>query len=382
MHHSDTAADGSRKHMRLRSELADQISQGAFRPGQFLPSEPELARRFALSRSTVRQALASLEGDGLVERLPGKGTVVTGAPQTNTQLAAFALVLPEIQSGHYPALVDGFAAAAAELHYQILVCTTGNDVRRQGDIILQLLDKRVAGVALLPPTVGETPDYQLRQLQSQGIPIVMLHRSIDSVAAPMIAMPYEEVATLAADRLIEMGHRNIAYIASHRNPGSLRYEQALRLAIRKAGGSLPSELVYYGTSAVAVPDDEWFREIEVVIRQMLSLPSAQRPTAIFDPWDSHTEAIYFLLTRLGIQVPDEISLVSFGGAKRGNTLAQRLAAVTIDEALTAATTVKLLDEMSRGARPINDDARFTVPLSFYNGESMAPPAVGESLSAN
>lgn len=377
MQQSGTAADGSRKHVRLRTELADQINQGAYRPGQFLPSEPELARRFELSRSTVRQALASLEGDGLVERLPGKGTVVTGASQSSTQLAAFALVLPEIQSGHYPALVDGFAAAASELHYQILVCTTGNDVRRQGDIILQLLDKRVAGVALVPPTIGETPDYQLRQLQSQGIPIVMLHRAVDSVAAPMMAMPYEEVATLAADRLIEMGHRRIAYIASHRSAGSIRYEQALRLAIRKAGGALPENLVYYGKSAAGVPDEECIREIESVVSSMLSLPADQRPTAIFDPWDSHTEAVYFVLTRLGVQVPNELSLVSFGGAKRGNTLARRLTAVTIDEARTAAMTVKLLDEMRRGARSINDDARFNVPLSFYNGESVAPVTAGD-----
>ncbi len=50
----------------------------------------------------------------------------------------------------------------------------------QGDIILQLLDKRVAGVALLPPTVGKTPEYHFRQLQNQGIPIVMLHRGVDA----------------------------------------------------------------------------------------------------------------------------------------------------------------------------------------------------------
>lgn len=380
MHHSGMAADGSRKHMRLRTELADQINQGAFRPGQFLPSEPELARRFALSRSTVRQALASLEGDGLVERLPGKGTVVTGATPQNAQLAAFALVLPEVQSGHYPALVEGFAAAASDLHYQILVCTTGNDVRRQGDIVLQLLDKRVAGVALLPPTIGDTPDYQLRQLQAQGIPIVLLHRAVESVAAPVIAMPYEEVATLAAERLVELGHHRIAYIASHRNAGSLRYEHALRLAVRKAGGQLPEELVHYGSNpsrAAGSPDDAGILEIESVLKGMLALPADRRPTAIFDPWDADTEAAYFVLTRLGVQVPQELSLVSFGGAKRGNTLARRLTAITVDEAKTAVTTVKLLDEMRRGTRSINDDVRYSVPLGFFGGESVAAPLLSQ-----
>ena len=168
---------------------------------------PSLARRFAISRSTVRQALFALEHDGFVERLPGKGTVVREREGSSpaTQLAVFAIVLPEIQSGHYPALVDAFASAADELHYQILVCTTGNEISKQGDIILQLLDKACGRCCLLPPTIGKTPEYHFRQLQNQGIPIVMLHRPVSGVSAPLIAMPFEEVMTKAADLLVSRG---------------------------------------------------------------------------------------------------------------------------------------------------------------------------------
>ena len=121
-----------KKHAQLRSTLANEIAKGGYAAGQFLPSEPELARRFAISRSTVRQALFALEQDGFVERLPGKGTVVVDRDlrSQNAKLAAFAIVLPEIQTGHYPGLVEGFASAASDLHYQILVCTTGNQVSR------------------------------------------------------------------------------------------------------------------------------------------------------------------------------------------------------------------------------------------------------------
>ncbi len=105
-----TSTDSGPKHTQLRTMLESEITSGAYSPGKFLPSEPELARRFAISRSTVRQALFALEQDGFVERLPGKGTVVREREGGNQpgQLAAFAIVLPEIQSGHYPALVDAF----------------------------------------------------------------------------------------------------------------------------------------------------------------------------------------------------------------------------------------------------------------------------------
>jgi GntR family transcriptional regulator of arabinose operon len=373
--HGTLDADSGKKHAQLRSMLATEISRGDYPPGKFLPSEPELARRFALSRSTVRQALFALEQDGLIERLPGKGTVVRDleAGRHASQLAAFAIVLPEIQSGHYPALVDSFASAASELHYQILVCTTANEITRQGDILLQLLDKRVAGVALLPPTVGSTPEYHFRQLQSQGIPLVMLHRGVKNVSAPLIAMPFEEVILNAVEMLIQHGHRKIAFLASHRSEAVTRYEAALRLALRKVGGDLAPELVRIGSSTTSTVDAARTLEIEEALCAMLSLPDGQRPTAIIDPWDSDMEACYFALTCAGIEVPHQISLVSFGGASRLNALTKRLTAVTVNELMTARLTAKLLDEMLRGDRPITDTSIFPVPLGIHSGETVAKP---------
>ena len=49
-------------------------------PGDPLPSEAELCERFSVSRMTVRQALAELTNDGLVERRRGQGTFVAHRP--------------------------------------------------------------------------------------------------------------------------------------------------------------------------------------------------------------------------------------------------------------------------------------------------------------
>lgn len=370
-----TEPDAGKKHSQLRTMLESEITSGAYAPGKFLPSEPELARRFAVSRSTVRQALFALEQDGFVERLPGKGTVVREREGTSaaSQLAVFAIVLPEIQSGHYPALVDAFASAASELHYQIMVCTTGNEISRQGDIMLQLLDKRVAGVALLPPTVGTTPEYHFRQLQNQGIPIVMLHRGVPGVSAPVIAMPFEDVMIKAADLLTSRGHRRVAFLASHRSEAVTRYEAALRLSLRKAGSDLSVDLVKIGSSTTSAVGKSRTQEIETALKELFSLPDDSRPTAIIDPWDSDMEACYFALTRAGFEAPKDVSLVSFGGASRMSALTKRLSAVTVNEPLAAKLTARLLGEMSRGNRPITDSTQFSVPLGCHLGETIASP---------
>src|SRR6478752_3601827 len=60
----------------LQEILKEQIESGTWGTGEALPSEPELARRFGVSRVVVRQALAILEDDRQIIRIKGRGTFV------------------------------------------------------------------------------------------------------------------------------------------------------------------------------------------------------------------------------------------------------------------------------------------------------------------
>lgn len=60
----------------LVSIVKRNITAGTLNPGDLLPSEAELCKTFNVSRSTVRQAIGSLEAEGLVVRKQGRGTFV------------------------------------------------------------------------------------------------------------------------------------------------------------------------------------------------------------------------------------------------------------------------------------------------------------------
>jgi GntR family transcriptional regulator len=64
----------------LAQELRAKIRAGEWRPGERMPSEPELARRRTVSRSSMRAAIAMLEEEGYVNRRHGSGTYVTHRP--------------------------------------------------------------------------------------------------------------------------------------------------------------------------------------------------------------------------------------------------------------------------------------------------------------
>ena len=65
---------GKAKYYTLMEALKEQILSGTIKPGQKLPSENELTREYALSRHTVRKALALLENEGYITAQHGKGT--------------------------------------------------------------------------------------------------------------------------------------------------------------------------------------------------------------------------------------------------------------------------------------------------------------------
>jgi GntR family transcriptional regulator len=60
----------------VRDELTDRIDKGLLTAGSRLPSEPALATELGVSRATLREALRTLEAEGLVRRMWGSGTYV------------------------------------------------------------------------------------------------------------------------------------------------------------------------------------------------------------------------------------------------------------------------------------------------------------------
>ena len=68
---------------RLSVDLERLIHDGELKPGDRLPSERELSEHLGVSRVSIRQALHELEGRGLIDRRPGRGTVVLAPVELN-----------------------------------------------------------------------------------------------------------------------------------------------------------------------------------------------------------------------------------------------------------------------------------------------------------
>jgi GntR family transcriptional regulator, histidine utilization repressor len=66
----------SARYLQVKQHVLRQISSGALRPGQRVPSENELVRDLDVSRMTANRALRELASDGVLVRVAGVGTFV------------------------------------------------------------------------------------------------------------------------------------------------------------------------------------------------------------------------------------------------------------------------------------------------------------------
>jgi GntR family transcriptional repressor for pyruvate dehydrogenase complex len=83
---------------RVAAAIGARILSRALREGERLPPETELARQFAVNRSTLREALRELESRGLVQRRPGSKLMSVSRPrqQTVAQGVSEALMLHDV----------------------------------------------------------------------------------------------------------------------------------------------------------------------------------------------------------------------------------------------------------------------------------------------
>jgi GntR family transcriptional repressor for pyruvate dehydrogenase complex len=104
----------SRLYEQIVQQIEASIVKGDLKPGDQLPAERDLAQRFGVSRTAVREAVKALREKGLVEAYSGRGTFITdgttqavrqsldlmvkiGQPEGSTHLAEVRAILePEI----------------------------------------------------------------------------------------------------------------------------------------------------------------------------------------------------------------------------------------------------------------------------------------------
>lgn len=241
----------------------------------------------AATRARVESALAS---SGYRRRRAATPVVV---PMVD-------LVFHELGSAWGVELIRGAEAAAQAAGAQIVVSECGGTHQVWQSWIDSVLVRRPAGVVLV---FTELDDDQRAQLASRSVPYVVVDpvgEVSEGVAA--VGSANWRGGRLAVAHLVAAGHRRVGIIGGPRDTLSSRMRVDGGLdALRSAGVAVDQSLVAWGLYRV----EDGLR----LGLSMLSRPDP--PTGIFAGNDMQALGIYQAAGRLGLRIPDDVSVVGF-----------------------------------------------------------------------
>lgn len=341
-------------HEQLSNQLRQYILSGRWPPGHRIASETQLQRQLRVSRSTIRQALRSAEVEGLIERVPGRGTFVTHPIARSNNKHPIAFVVFDFDHPFQRELLHGAENAARIAGYRVIFCNSNSDVLQERCLLEQLQKDEVAGV-LLWPSIGEgNPEY-LAQLSRQGFPpVTMMDRTFRGVHWDYVASDNFAGAYTAVNHLVELGHEHIAFLSCQvldLLPIADRL-QGYRAALHDAGLSaqapwLIGEPNREITASYAL--QTYSKADHPIISQIAAhLQRNPHTTAVFAMNDNVALLTLKAISSLGLRVPQDISLVGFDDMDIASYLPTPLTTVAQEAFAIGKRAAELLIERIEG----------------------------------
>ena len=186
------------------------------------PTVKDIARHAGVSPATVSLVLrnsplvAETTRAGVQSSIHSLGYVYDrAAANLRARLThTVGLVICEITNPFYAALAAGVDDALDQAGWVAFVANTSESPERQSRFIARMREHRVDGI-LLAPAEGTSPS-SINELGRQGLPVVQMLRRVGQHNGDYVSADFRLGMALAAEHLIRLGHRRIAFIGGGR----------------------------------------------------------------------------------------------------------------------------------------------------------------------
>ncbi len=195
------------KYEQLYSQLRDEII--TLSPGDAFPSLRTLMKSYSVSQATVSKATEKLFSEGFLHKVAGREMVVTdevckyksGAPPI------ICLAIPHWQSDWNSTVEHDFFEQQSALGYELEV--VHYDWHRK--VIHELPQKKIDGLVVIP-SAGMISADEIKALDNFDLPYVLFARHLSGLSVNCVSADNRHFGAIAANHLIELGHKSIAVI--------------------------------------------------------------------------------------------------------------------------------------------------------------------------
>jgi DNA-binding LacI/PurR family transcriptional regulator len=297
----------TRKHLQVILKLFERIFMSSNRNAP--PTIYDVAKLSGLSIATISRVINSPERVSDASRkkvmaaidelgfVPSAEAKARGGQSTGQ----IGVITPYFTSPSFTDRLRGVASALSNSRYELVVYTVDSMYRLDGYLSALPIRGNLDGLIIMSLPVDDLAAQRLVSNQLETVLLEYTHPSFSTILVDDRAG-----GRLAAQHLLEQGHRRCAYVYFGEHPEYSIHPEFQRLtgyheALTEAGVELPDEYIQY------VPVSR--RGIADKLQTLLSL--SEPPTAIFAPADDLAIRVIHELRLLGLHTPQDISVIGF-----------------------------------------------------------------------
>ena len=246
--------------------------------------------------------------------------------------STIGVVVGDLANPIYSELVKLLERHALGLGYTTMVSNTDGRPEREAARIEALLERRVAGIAMLQFSGDRAV---IDELHAEGVPVTVI--SCFEERSDCVTVDESKGLGIAVRHLAELGHERLAYVTStlvEEHTNRARHESFLRECERV--GCAETTTLTLDVEAVLAHDPDATGELALL------LDSGRRPTGFAAANDIAAIALIEAVERLGGRVPQDVSVVGFDGINLGGLSRIGLTTVAQPREQMAETGMRLL----------------------------------------
>ena len=332
----------------------------------------DVATAVGVSKATVSKALNGRDDISpdtrervlaAVAALEYRPTTLQGPVDTRR---ALAIVFDVPASPYILGVLQGALAEATDSRVDLLARLAPERTSRTHRAVARewVADQRAAGVVGIIGLTLSEPDGLIDAASDANLPFIIVdpvdtrHRRMVSVGSSNWSG-----ARTAAEHLIGLGHRRIAWIGGPDASDAARDRRlGYQAALDSAGLAIEPALIRSGPFAVATGADR--------ARDLLT--SEHRPTAIMAADDEIAVGVLATAHSLGIRVPEELSVTGFDDTPQAAWTTPPLTTIYQNLAGMGAMAVQTILVMAEGRSPTSSHVELATSLTVRDSTAIAP----------
>jgi LacI family transcriptional regulator len=281
------------------------------------------------------------------------------------QSRTVGLVVLDVANPFFTDVARGVEDTASAAGLAVILCNSDEKSSKE-DAYLELLEEqRVKGILITP---ADGISARLDHLRRRGTAVVLLDRRSTTRDQCSVSVDDALGGVLAVSHLVEYGHRRLAFVGGPLGISQVQDRlRGARTAMERAAeaGLDVAELTVLTTSGLNVQAGR------TAASELIAMPKARRPTAVFCANDLLALGVLQELTRQSVRVPQDMAIVGYDDIDFAAAAAIPLSSVSQPRHQLGRTAAELLiEETAEGGHHRHQQVVFEPELVIRESSSV------------